>query len=241
MMDLPIIVTRAQPGAQETADRLKTQGLLPVVTPMLSLDVIKEAALPPTDQISGLVFTSANGVRTYADREAGRDLTAWCVGPATATAAQQARFQDVRESTGNAVDLAHFISEHSRPSQMPLLHVANTAAAGSLKATLEALGYQTSFVPLYRMQPASTVAGSLTEILEQNRPAMVLIHSAKGASAFADLLGREDLKAWTAVGISEPACAPLASLKLDAIYTAETPNEDGLFEALERALATLSA
>ncbi|MEL6726592.1 MAG: uroporphyrinogen-III synthase [Pseudomonadota bacterium] len=241
MMDLPIIVTRAQPGAQETADRLEALGLQAVVAPMLSLEVIADAKLPSVEEISGLVFTSANGVRTYAAREAARTLTAWCVGPATAAAAEQEGFQDIRESAGNAVDLAHFIAVQSAPTERPLLHVANAAAAGSLKANLEALGYHTSFVPLYRMNRTSIVPPNTADILQRNRPALVLIHSAKGATAFAALMREQSLQDWIAVGISEPACAPLAPLKLNAIYTSESPNEDGLFARLSQVLATLSA
>lgn len=241
MTKRPVIVTRAEPGAGETAARLRAIGLTPVLTPMLSLRVAEARPLEDAAKLSGLVFTSANGVRVYADRTSERALPAWCVGPATAEAAHAAGFSDVHESAGNAVDLAKFIGANSSPSDKPLLHVANSAAAGTLKSTLEALGFNVAFAPLYEMQPAEATPPSLAKLLAETKPAIVLIHSAKGAAAFAKLLEAQNVGHWSGVSISEPAGLPLAELGLGSVHVAETPNEDGLFDALQRAIATLSA
>lgn len=241
MTERPIIVTRAEPGAGETAARLRAIGLTPVLTPMLSLRVSEAHPIEDAAKLSGLVFTSANGVRVYADRMSERALPAWCVGPATADAAHAAGFADVHESAGNAVDLAKFIAANTSPSEKPLLHVANSAAAGTLKSTLEALGFDVVFAPLYEMQPAETVSPSLQTLLDEDKPAIVLIHSAKGAAALANLLPAQDVRHWTGVSISEPASLPLAALNLGSIHIAKAPNEDCLFDALTQAIATLSA
>ncbi|MCR9268560.1 MAG: uroporphyrinogen-III synthase [Hyphomonadaceae bacterium] len=241
MSDVAIIVTRADPGAQQTAERLGAVRLTPIVVPMLTLETIQDQDLVPPEQISGLVFTSANGVRTYADRDGNRTQTAWCVGPATAEAAREAGFSDIRESAGNAVDLANFIAAHSQPEAKPLLHVANEAATGSLQETLNALGFEVVFAPLYRMRPTPRIPSLLSELIGTGAPAVALFHSAKGAAAFANLMPGVDLSNWSAVCISEQASKPLKGLRFGALHLAEAPNEDGLFAALERAIATLSA
>lgn len=238
---LPIIITRAEPGASETEARLRTLHLTPIVAPMLSLQVRDDHNLPDLSTIAGLVFTSANGVRVFADRSPERALPAWCVGPATAQAARTARFQSVLESSGNAVDLAHFISNQKAPEAAPLLHVANGAAAGTLKATLEAEGHQVLFAPLYDMKPAANLPSAVDHVLAQQTPAIVLIHSQKGAEAFANLVGERSISNLIAVGISDAACEPVTRLDLKALYVADVPNEDGLFDALQTAIATLSA
>ena len=63
----------------------------------------------------------------------------------------------------------------------------------------------------------------------------------EGASAFAALTKTIALTQCISVAISERAGAPLERANLSAIYIADAPNEDGLFAALEGALATLSA
>ena len=241
LAEIPIIVTRAEPGASETAARLQAAGQTPILAPMLSLQALPDTPLPTPEQISGLVFTSANGVRTYADRRADRHLPAWCVGPATAAAARDAGFDSVLESAGNAVDLARFIADKAPVPTTPLLHVANSAAAGTLKATLESWGYPVSFAPLYEMQPATNLPEPVQRLVTQNETAIVLVHSEKGASAFAAAVAARRLSNWLAVAISDRASAPLEPLDLSAIYKADIPNEDSLFAALETALATLSA
>ena len=238
---IPIIVTRAEPGARATAARLEDLGLTAIYTPALSLEQRHDVALPEVQSLAGLVFTSANGVRVYAARRADRSLTAWCVGPAPAEAARVAGFADIRESAGNAVDLAQFIAQHTHPSAHPLLHVANEAATGTLKQTLTELGFETQFAPLYTMRPATTLPSEVTELMISAAPAILLVHSAKGAAAMADLIGANAISAWTLVAISDQAAQPLAALVPTVPFIANAPNEAGLMRALDRALATLSA
>lgn len=236
-----IIVTRAEPGASETIQRLHQVGYTAVVAPALTLHPRADIALPPTRAISGLVFTSANGVRAYAAQRDDRNIACWCVGPATADAARQEGFSTVHESAGNAIDLAGFIASRSAPTDTPLLHIANAAAAGNLKRELESLGFAVEFAPLYEMRPTPQLPIVVADLVEQSRPAIVLVHSAKGASAFASMIEDHGLEIAALVAISEPASRPLAKLAIDRTIVADAPNEDGLLRALERAIATLSA
>ncbi|MEM7329460.1 MAG: uroporphyrinogen-III synthase [Pseudomonadota bacterium] len=236
-----IIVTRAEPGASVTAEHLRARGMTVILAPALTLDPDPDTPLPAPEMLSGLVFTSANGVRTYAARRNDRALTAWCVGPATAAAAALAGFSDIRESAGNAVDLANFIAAQSTPADQPLLHVANAAAIGGLKQTLMALGFSVIFAPLYQMRPAAALSAEMTELIAGGDTAILLIHSAKGAAAMAALLPEEPRPDWCLVAISDPASQPLVARVAHPPYIADAPNEDGLMRALDTALATLSA
>lgn len=237
----PIIVTRAEPGASETLRRLDQLGHTALRAPALTLHERTDIALPETSAISGLVFTSANGVRAYAAQRDDRHIAAWCVGPATAEAARQDGFSTVHESSGNAVDLARFIASRSAPTDVPLLHVANAAAAGNLKRDLQSLGFSVQFAPLYEMRPAKQLPTEVLELIAHRKSAIILIHSAKGAEAFASMIEGRGLQIAALIAISDPASSPLANLAIDCTFIADAPNEDGLLQALERALATLSA
>lgn len=241
MTETPIIVTRAEPGASETIARLRGMGLTVIPSPILSLHERSDVPIAPASTLAGLVFTSANGVRVFAAREQDRSLTAWCVGPATAEAAHIADFETVMESSGNAEDLANFIAQHSERNDTPLLHVANTAATGTLKSTLEAHGFAVEFAGLYEMRPATELPADVRDLVHRKAPAILLIHSNKGATAIADLLPAQTVETWIGVGISQQALAPLQALQLGNTFVAATPNEDGLLSALHEAIATLSA
>ena len=60
-MSLPVIVTRAEPGASETAARLKAGGYKPLLSPALVLEPLNTDL--DLSGVTDLVFTSANGVR----------------------------------------------------------------------------------------------------------------------------------------------------------------------------------
>ncbi|MEL6474314.1 MAG: uroporphyrinogen-III synthase [Pseudomonadota bacterium] len=236
-MTLPVIITRAEPGARETATRVAELGFHSILSPALSIQPIVPP--PPLDLtgVTGLLFTSANGVRTFAARSDRRDIEAICVGRATRAAAEAAGWTVVKDADGNAADLAALVSEQRRVGDGRLLHVANEAAAGRLMETLRARGYDVGFAPLYRTVDARNLAPEALASLS-NGPCCVLIHSAKGAAAF-DRLAPADCKALMVCAVSKAAAGPLSERRVADLYIAERPNEDALLRALSFAASTL--
>lgn len=236
-MKPPVIVTRAEPGARETAARLEALGYAVIRSPMLELKPL-EGAVPDLSGICHLVFTSANGVRFFLQAMGGMTgeaagLTAWSVGPATAAAVRAAGFGLHVEGDGNADDLAARI--RSADVSGGFLHVANAAAAGNLVKQLEDGGRTARFQALYETVPAGSLAPAAGQALSEDAACAVLIHSAKGASAFAAAAGELSLASSLVVAISEAAAAPLEDAGVRQLVTAGRPNEEALLEALEEA------
>lgn len=237
-MKLPVVVTRTQPGADETAANLTALGYQAILSPMLR---IVETGLEPSflEGVRDLVFTSANGVRAFAS--AGRTpagFTAWCVGPSTTAAAREAGFARVVEGDGDAADLATLILTARAELSGPLLHIANDAAAGNLVAALKAAGLDARFAAAYKTVAAPSLSPAALAALSQG-PAILLVHSAKGAGAIVQ--SGAALTAAITVAISAPAAAPLANTLLSGLWIAQRPNEDALMIALSDAAASLSA
>lgn len=229
----PVIITRAEPGAAQTAERVRALGLKPVLSPVLTL-ARSTAALPALDAIAGLVFTSANGVRYFAEASPERALPAWCVGPATASEALREGFTTVHQSSGDAHDLAHYIAHHAPSASRRLLHVANAAARGNLKQALEAEGFEVLFAPLYEARPAAALSAEAANALSGNTRCICLIHSARGAEAFLALAHGLDLSRTVFAAISEQAAAPLRAVKTASVHAASHPDEDHLMDLLQR-------
>lgn len=238
---IPVIVTRAQPGNTETTDRLNRLGCDPIPAPVLALVPLPETEIPETVDLSGLIFTSANGVRSYTARRSDRSLPVWCVGPATADAARTAGFRTVHESSGNSDDLARFIATTIQPDTLPLLHVANQDAAGALAQELRRLGHKVLFAGIYAMRTAKQLPARVLRLNRDDPAVILLVHSAKGAQAFRELMQDDAPAGWSLVAISKRAAAPLESLVRGPVFIADTPNEDGIMRALGDAIATLSA
>ena len=110
-------VTRAQPGADRTAARLRALGFVPVVLPLLALRSIAQPA-PDLSDVSALTFTSRNAVTVFAGLTPERLLPVFAVGDATAGAARAAGFSDVLSAVGDVEALARLIaSERERSGE----------------------------------------------------------------------------------------------------------------------------
>lgn len=226
-----VLVTRSAPGCFETAERLEAEGFEAVISPAIEICPLP-TALPDLEPISGLVFTSANGVRAFCDRSARRDFTAWCVGPATTESAMAAGFQSVHNADGDAETLADIIIQRNEPSATRLLHVANDAAAGNLVKSLENAGFAAEFAPLYTTRPASALAPKAQCALSGGRLSSILVHSAKGAAGLLPAVRAERVDTTCLVAISDRAARPLQTLAWNRIQIADAPNEDALINAL---------
>ena len=233
-----IVVTRAEPGASETAATLTGFGLEVIKTPALEIarHPLQEGWAPaPGDH---LIFTSANGVHAYVEAGWPTDHFAICVGPATTAAAADAGFENLMNTDGNADHLVDGILDCFDPVTTPLVHYANDAAAGDICRKLVAAGYRARFVPLYGAMPIdwSEVGAVLSVGLGEQ--SVILIHSAKAAKVVNDWLeaGKIPTEDLILVAISDRAAAPLNHRAWHCVQTAEHPNEMKLIEALQLAI-----
>lgn len=235
---LAVIVTRTQPGADETATNLIQRGYRALLSPMLQ---IVPSGLDPAalSGVRDLIFTSANGVGAFAASGAPAEgLTAWCVGPSTAAAARERGFSRVVEGDGDAEDLARLILAARGEISGPLLHIANDAAAGNLVATLKGAGLPARFAAAYSTEPAPALSAPALAALKDG-PVLLLVHSAKGASAIAQT--GVNLDQAVVVAISAAAAAPLQGIPLAGLHIAGRPNEDALMAALGEAANRLAS
>lgn len=238
MPGLAVIVTRTQPGADETAAGLTERGYRAILSPMLE---IVRTGLDPAALagVRDIILTSANGVRAFMESEASAaGCTAWCVGPSTASAAREAGFTKVVEGDGDAEDLARLILAARKEVAGPMLHIANDAAAGNIVARLKQAGLEARFAAAYRTEPAASLSGPALDALAAG-PAILLVHSGKSAAAIAQSGAKLDRA--TIVAISPAAAAPLQSMSIAGLHFAARPNEEALMTALAEAATSTAA
>jgi uroporphyrinogen-III synthase len=227
---LRVLVTRSEPGASETAGRLRTAGFDAMIEPLFAIVPIT-AALPHFD---ALAFTSANGARGLARLSPRRDVPVFCVGARTAEAAREMGFDDVASADGDVNALATLIAKRLTPGAR-LLHAGNEESRGDLAGQLVAAGYAASFVAIFRAAPIQAPGSRLGAHLS-GQPAFdaVMIHSPRAASILAAFATAAPSRApLPVVAISEAAAAPLAGLA-GRIEIAATPDEPAMISALAR-------
>lgn len=222
-----IWITRALPGAQSTAERVRGLGFEAIVAPVLQL-----RDLPGRIDLAGvgaLAFTSANAVRAFAARNRRRDLPVFAVGEATAGAARSAGFAEVESADGNVDALARLIAHRTTELGGVVLHPGNAEPAGDLSGALEGAGIEVRAVSLYE-----TVAAEVPAAVLQGLAAIegVLVHSPKAGRRLAEILKPWSAPHLTAYCLSPEVCAPLDSLDIGRVLAAPLPTEDALLSLM---------
>jgi len=219
-------ITRAEPGASRTAACLTALGLHPVVTPLLEIRPIPVAA-PDLSDVAAIAFTSRNGVTAFAAVSARRDRPVFAVGEATAAAARETGFAEVRSAAGDLDALARLIRSEGLNPGAVILHPAAREPAGDLAA---AVGHTADVRPLvvYEAVESGAAAPKACDA--------VLVHSPRAAWALSTAVTDAAARTCIAVAISPNAAAPLAARPFAGLVIADRPEEAALFDALTAAL-----
>src|ERR1700741_2830119 len=119
---LRVAITRAQPEADRTAERVRARGAEAIVAPLLT--IMPCGYDTNTEGAQAIVFTSSNGVRAFPDVRGARDRLVLTVGDATAEAAREAGFSNVRSADGDVIALATLAKAILDPAKGKLIHLA---------------------------------------------------------------------------------------------------------------------
>lgn len=230
----PVLVTRAEPGATQTCQRLTALGYHAVNA--ATAHIAPTPGTPDWAGVRAIIVTSPNGAARLGALGAPADLTVFAVGPASADAARAAGHETVLTGSGDAAGLLELIL--SAPDPGRLLHVRGRDQAFDLVDALRTVGRDAHSHVAYEARAVDRLPAAALEALGPG--AVVLVHSLLGAERFAVLAaaaGRLSLLARARIlAISEAACAPLRHTGAGATI-AGRPDEAGMIEVL-RSLIT---
>lgn len=227
---LKIWITRAQPGADATAARLRALGHEPFVAPLLAVQTSSDVQVDLAG-VGALAFTSANGLRAFAGICPDRSLRVFAVGAATAQAAREAGFKQVLSADGDVSALAEGIAARRREIGGALLHPGAAELAGDLAGALEKAGVEVRALMLYDTVPTVLSEGELERLDGLD---VALVHSAKGGKALAAVLRGRPLPSLRILGLSKAVLKPLARTPAAAKLAAPFPLEAALLNLIDR-------
>jgi uroporphyrinogen-III synthase len=230
-------ITRAQPGAQATAARVRTLGLEPIVEPLLEVRPLACGEIDLASAVA-LAFTSANAVAAFAARSSARDRPVFAVGAATAAAARQAGFVDIVCGDGDVADLARLIAAHPLSASGTILHLSAAEAAGDLVGALAAGGVEARRVVLYETiarpeGPAARAALASSDL--------ALLHSPRAAGILRERLAGWPTPRLVVLCLSPAVAAPLRDAGFARLEAASAPTEAALVDLLARACGLAKA
>lgn len=223
-------ITRAQPGAEATAARVRALGHDAWVEPLLDIRTLGDARIDLSG-VGALAFTSANGVRAFAELSGQREIKVFAVGAATAQAARAAGFRAVLSADGDVSALAHGIAARRGELRGAVLHPGATEPAGDLAGALVEHGVEVRSLALYETVPAEIEPGRLATLVQADA---ALLHSPKAARELARVLKAHPSPGLRALGLSPAVIRPLARSGLAERATPPMPLEAALLNLIGR-------
>jgi uroporphyrinogen-III synthase len=225
-----IWITRAQPAADATAERVRALGHEAVVAPLLAVRNLPSVSVDLAG-VAALAFTSANGVRAFADASGERNLRVFAVGSATAQAARAAGFRSVLSADGDVEALADGIALRRSELRGAVLHPGAAEPAGDLAGALEKHGVEARRLILYETAPVTLSDGEAAALI---RCDAALLHSARAAQVMAKVLKAHPAPNLRALGLSKAVVKPLARTPLAAKAFPPFPLEAALLNLIDR-------
>jgi len=225
-----IWITRAQPGADATADRVRALGHEALIAPLLAVHAVEDVQVDLAG-VAALAFTSANGVRAFADICAERAIRVFAVGAATAQAARAAGFRLVLSADGDVEALAEGIGQRRGELRGAVLHPGAAEPAGDLAGALERQGVAARSLILYETAPVKLATEAATQLVQADA---VLLHSPRAAQVLAGVLKLHPAPKLRALGLSKAVVKPLLRSKLAVRAFPSMPLEGALLNLIDR-------
>ena len=227
---LRIWITRAQPGADATAERVRALGHEAVTAPLLEVRVLP---IPPLDLqgVAALAFTSANGVRAFAENCAERGLKVFAVGSATALAARGVGFKTVLSADGDVEALAEGIGQRRRELKGAVLCPGAAELAGDLGEALTRQGVESRRLVVYETTPVTIAPDDTQRLISAD---VVLLHSARASQVLAAVLKSHPAPDLRVLGLSKAVIKPLVRAKVASRACPPFPLEAALLNLIDR-------
>ena len=243
---MAVLVTRPHPDDETTAASLRARGFDVLRAPMLRFEPVAVHE-DMNARYSAVIVTSANALRGIEPHLKGHrmlELPMFAVGDHTAAAARRAGFTHVVSANGDAANLRDLVLASLRAKELKkastLLYLAGAEIARDLASELEESGFRVVTQTTYRMIAVKSLPRETCDAFAANQVEAVLHYSQRSARAFLDAARAAGVEI-SALAI--PQCcisATVASVVREAgatqVVVAATPDENALFEALERAL-----
>jgi len=241
-----ILVTRPHPDSAATAAALRAKGFEVLLAPMLRFEPVA-FHLDENARFEAVIVTSSNALRALDESPAHRDLLGLpllAVGERTAQAARASGFGNVTAAGGDATSLRDLIVAQARARRIRkagrLLYLAAADRARELGADLGELGFNVTTVTVYRMNTVADLPPEVRDACVAGRIEAVLHYSARSARAFLDAVRGAGIEI---SALALPHCCfsdAVAAIVRDGgatqVAVARVPDENAMFEALDRAL-----
>ncbi|HWV21812.1 MAG TPA: uroporphyrinogen-III synthase [Devosia sp.] len=227
-----MLVTRPEPDAQASVDRLAALGIEAVAAPLLARTAL-DFHLPDVSGFAALAVTSANALRALEEKgllATLRHLPVYAVGDRTAYEARALGFAEVLSAGGTFERLSTMLA--LARMEGPVLYPAGRHLSDDLAQALAPHGILVVTATVYDMVAESDFPDSTLRALESGGFGAALIYSRRTAEIFCRVVGqrlsaakKRDL---TLLCLSENVAQPLVEEHFTRVHLADRPDEEAM-------------
>lgn len=227
-----MLVTRPEPDAQASIDRLAALGIEAVAAPLLTRAGL-DFHLPDLSGFAALAVTSTNALRALEDKGVLEDLQhlpVYAVGDRTAHEARALGFTEVFSAGGTFERLSTMLA--LADLEGPVLYPAGKHLSGDLAQALAPHGIMVVTATVYDMVAESSFPEGTLAALESGELGAALVYSRRTAEIFCTLVGprlsaakRRDLVLFC---LSENVAQPLVEQHFTRVHLADRPDEEAM-------------
>lgn len=245
-----VVVTRPSRSGEKTATMLEAMGHTPVLLPLSAPQHDPTAAFAGlSSHPAAIAVTSAEAIHVLTllgDALAPHLQTPlFAVGEATAMAARETGFTDIRVAEGDGEALASLITA-SHPifadDNRPLLYLAGSPRTQSLEVGLSENGIPFRTLECYRMIPVTWSQQELDALLLKDPVDAILFYSSEAARLFFKAISprndRQFLQNTHFICISEKVSALVPGPLRANTHVGAKPNETAMLSLLETLAGT---
>jgi uroporphyrinogen-III synthase len=223
-----LLVTRPADQAEQTAQKLRALGHLPIIAPVL--EVAPTGAPLPQGGFDLVLATSAQALAGVPPMAELLALPVACVGEKTANAARTAGFS-VLHAAPDAEALADVLQTDKIAKSA--LYLAGRERRDYLEKVLRAAGWRIEIVETYAAQAVQDWPEDLHAALDAGEIDGVLHYSARSAALALALIGREPAQRLRHFCLSPAIAAVCRDWAPDAgVFAAFHPDEEALITLL---------
>lgn len=234
-----ILVTRPQPGADQTARRLSGLGIEPLVLPFTEMvklvHRLDDAVLKNADAV---VVTSANALR-HADKRMLnklKHLPVFTVGDATKDAALDKGLSNVVSANGDAHDLSGLVTERLKPNSS-IVYLCGKTRTDDIEMNFAKAGFKIWSVETYQTIKVSQLTYKLGQLMEHHTLDGVLLYSGISAHIYSEVWSDRTAGKSIAIPmsfcISERAKATLSPALQSQVIVCSQPRDDVMIETVD--------
>jgi uroporphyrinogen-III synthase len=230
-----VLVTRPEPDAERTAQKLRARGCDVLLAPVLQIEFIvgNDFGAGPWDAVALTSANAAHALRRHPRRRELVALPGLTVGRRTAEVARAVGFTDVASAEGNEQALAQLISGRYYGGNK-ILYLAGENRAGDLAAAVAPKGIKVDIVVVYRAVAAQQLAPAVVAALETGTVDAVTHFSRRSAGIYLDCARAAGVldSALTPFHycLSQAVAGPLIAAGARQVAVAKSPEENVLLD-----------